>query len=82
MVRTQIQLTESQARRVRSLAREEGISMAEFIRRCVDRALEQHAPDREALYERAAGAVGRFKDREKADDVAEEHDRYLEDAFR
>jgi len=81
-VRTQIQLTESQARRVRSLARQEGISMAEFIRRCVDRALERDEPDREVLYERAAGAVGRFEDREKADDVAEEHDRYLEDAYR
>lgn len=38
MVRTQIQFTEEQARKVRRVARERGISMAEVIRRCIGRA--------------------------------------------
>ena len=81
MVRTQIQLTTEQARRLRKIAREEGISLAEVVRRCVDRALETDRLDRDALYARAAGIVGRYPDREAAVDVAEEHDRYLDEAF-
>ena len=36
MVRTQIQLTEEQARALKELAAEEGVSMAELIRRSVE----------------------------------------------
>lgn len=39
MVRTQIQLTDQQARRVRAEARERGLSLAEMIRRYVERGL-------------------------------------------
>ena len=39
MVRTQIQLTEEQARRLKALAAEQGVSMAELIRRSVDTVL-------------------------------------------
>ena len=39
MIRTQIQLTREQSDRLREIAREQGISLAEAIRRCVDRAL-------------------------------------------
>ena len=79
MIRTQIQLTEDQARRLRHLAREKGISLAEMIRRCVERALEEEGTDRAALYARAVRVVGRFPDRHGAADLAREHDRYFED---
>lgn len=81
MVRTQIQLTEQQVRRLRSQAREQGISLAEIIRRCVDGGLADAAPGRADLYTRAASAVGRFSDRHGARDLARRHDRYLDEAY-
>ena len=81
MIRTQIQLTEQQARRLRAEARERGVSLAEMIRRYVERGLAEEIPDRAALYDRAARVVGRFRDRRGARDVSRKHDRYLEDAF-
>ncbi len=81
MIRTQIQLSEAQARRLRVAARREGISVAEAIRRLVDRGLSDDKVDRAQLYERAASAVGRFRDRSGAKDVAKAHDRYLDEAF-
>ena len=57
------------------------MSLAELIRRCVDEGLRAEAPARAGLYVRAARLAGRFPDRDKATDLAREHDRYLEDAF-
>ncbi len=81
MVRTQIQLTDVQARSVRRLAQEQGVSMAEFIRRCVDQILDSGEPDRSALYERAEAVVGQFEDPSGADDLARRHDDYLATSF-
>jgi hypothetical protein len=81
MIRTQIQLTDQQARRLRAAARRAGVSMAEMVRRCIDLALVHDQPDRVALYARAAGLVGAFDDREAATDLSAEHDRYLAEAF-
>jgi hypothetical protein len=81
MVRTQIQLTEQQSRRLRAEARERGLSLAEMIRRYVEKGLSEEAPDRVALYQRAARVVGRFRDRRGARDVSSRHDRYLDEAF-
>ena len=81
MVRTQIQLTEQQARRLRDQARDRGVSLAEMIRRYVEKGLSEETADRGALYERAARVVGRFRDRRGARDVSSKHDRYLDEAF-
>ncbi len=81
MVRTQIQLTEQQARRLRAQARERGLSLAEVIRRYVEKGLSDEAPGRAALYDRAATLVGRFHDRRDARDLSSKHDRYLDEAF-
>ena len=81
MVRTQIQLTDAQARLVRRLAEERGVSMAEVIRRCLDQALEAGEPDRSALYERAEAIVGQFEDRSDAHDLGRGHDDYLATSF-
>lgn len=81
MVRTQIQLTEQQARRLRGEARERGLSLAEIIRRYVEKGLADETPTREALYDRAARIVGRFRDRGGARDVSSEHDRFLDEAY-
>ena len=80
MVRTQIQLTEQQAARLKRLARKEGISMAEVIRRAVDRVLAAGAvPSETELRHRAHSLVGAFT----ADrgDVADRHDDYLSEGF-
>ena len=81
MVRTQIQLEEEQARRLKLLAQQLGVSMAEVIRRYVDRGLQEETPSRAELYARTASVIGRFPDLEGRTDLASEHDRYLEDAF-
>ncbi len=82
MVRTQIQLTDRQARRLRAEARERGLSLAEIIRQYVEKGLSEGAPDRAVLYERAARVVGRFRDRGRARDISKNHDRYLDEAFK
>ena len=81
MVRTQIQLTDRQARRLRAEARERGLSLAKIIRRYVEKGLSEEASERAVLYERAARVVGRFRDRGRARDVSKNHDRYLDEAF-
>jgi hypothetical protein len=81
MVRTQIQLTEQQLRKLRARAREHGISLAEVIRRCVDLALADEINDRAEFYDKAARIVGRFPDEGDVTDLAREHDSYLEKAF-
>lgn len=81
MIRTQIQLTEEQYRRLRRLAGERAVSLAELVRRSVDRFLESEIAEREELYERASRLAGRFPDLEGATDVAENHDRYLDEIY-
>jgi hypothetical protein len=75
-------LEEQQAKRLKALAQLWGISMAEVIRRFVARGLDQTtAASRAELYAQAATIIGRFPDREQASDLADQHDRYLEEAF-
>jgi hypothetical protein len=81
MIRTQIQLTERQARRLRTRARERGVSVAELIRRCVEASLSEEEPNRAELYARASRLAGRFEDRKGATDLSRRHDEYLDEAF-
>ena len=79
MVRLQIQLTEGQHRKVRSRAQRLGVSVAEVIRRSVDRELEAESrqPSRRDLIARALAVAGQHVDREGKTDVAARHDDYL-----
>jgi Arc/MetJ-type ribon-helix-helix transcriptional regulator len=80
MVRTQIQLTEKQARRLKQLANAKGRSMADLIRSSVDALLAQAgAHDQDAKRARAIRAAGRF--RSGARDLSAKHDRHLADVF-
>jgi hypothetical protein len=81
MIRTQVRLTEQQMRQLRKVAARDGISIAEVIRRCIDRGIGDRLSDADAAYEAAARCVGSFRDRDEAGDVAAQHDRYLADAF-
>jgi len=81
MVRTQIQLTDEQAKALKEAAARQGRSMAELVRDGVEAVLRAEAgPSREELKRRAIEALGRFRSGKA--DVSSEHDRYLAEAFR
>ena len=80
MVRTQIQLTEAQAKAVKRAAMEEGTSVAEVIRRAVERMAE--ARPKMSAQERVRRAIeiaGKFRSGKK--DVSRKHDEYLAEAY-
>jgi len=76
MVRTQVQLTESQFAALKRAARERGVSIAALIREAVDLAVAQPSESRRARALRVAGISS-----SGLSDVAVDHDRYLEDAY-
>mgnify|MGYP001153423224 CR=1 FL=1 len=81
MVRTQVQFTEEQHRRLKALARRRGVSLSELVRRSVDVTLEAEAAEGdeiEARYRGALAIAGQFRDVDGATDVAVHHDRYLD----
>jgi len=79
MIRTQIQLTEQQAKKLRDLSADSRESVAALIRKAVDQFLVSGQPDRSALYRQAISVVGKYKSSEC--DISVDHDRYLEEAF-
>lgn len=81
MVRTQIQITEEQAEKLKEVAAQMGVSMAEVIRQAVDTVISQ-GNDRtpEKLYQRALRIAGKFSS--GASDVSVRHDEYLAESHR
>jgi predicted DNA-binding protein len=55
--RTQVYLTQEQRQRIDALAEDEGVTMAEIIRRALDLYLEGEAPDPELALETTFGAA-------------------------
>ncbi len=84
MVRTQIQLTQDQHRRVKRWARQLGISFSEAVRRCVAERLdrEKSAPSYEARVRAALAVCGKYSDPQGPSRVAQDHDRHLDEAYR
>lgn len=78
MVRTQIQLTEEQARALKELAAQQGISMAELIRKAVERILKEREENEK--WQRALGLIGRYHSGHS--DISVEHDKYLAEDYR
>lgn len=81
MVRTQIQLPESQVSTLKQLAAINHTSMAELIRRAVD--MFTSSPETgsiQARKQRAIKAAGSF--RSGCSDISEQHDDYLAEAFK
>ena len=81
MVRTQIQLTDEQARLVKQIAAERQVSMAAVIREVLDDSLRSHAnvPSPADRARVAIQAVGRF--RSGTGDGATAHDKHLATAY-
>lgn len=79
MIRTQIQLSEEQSRKLKRLAAARDTSIAELIRGSVDALLAAAPEDNAAtLRARALGVAGRFNGMA---DLAAGHDRYAAEAF-
>jgi hypothetical protein len=81
MIRTQIQLTEEQAAKLKRIAADRGVSMAEVIRDAVDRLPRRD--DRRERLERAIHALrtSHVRDVEGKTDVSARHDEYLADIY-
>ena len=81
MVRTQIQLTERQARELKRMAAREGVSMAEVIRNAVDAKLREGVSGLpwEERIRRAMAVMGKFHS--GLNDVSRRHDQYLAEAY-
>ncbi len=77
MVRTQIQLTEEQAKALREIAAQRGVSMAELIRESVDHIIEER--EQKEKWQKALGVMGRY--RSGLSDVAASHDKYLAEDY-
>lgn len=80
MIRTQISLAEEQIARLREKARRTGRSIAAILRDAVDAELARDPHEWEARRRRALEVVGKYHG--GASDVAENHDAYLDEAFR
>lgn len=83
MVRTQIQLEESQMEALREISSASGQSIADLVRQAVDRLLaSRYSISREERIERAKRVVGMFRSLpNEPTDVSENHDKYLADAI-
>lgn len=77
MIRTQIQLDETQYRMLQQAAQQQGLSMAEIVRQGLDMALAQL--DRRKKWEKARALAGKYSSGES--DVARRHDDYLAEAY-
>ena len=80
MVRTQIQLSEEQAAKVKKMAASRGVSMAEVIRDAVDGAMRSNAGTvSEERRKRALTIVGKFRSGKR--DVSKKPDAYLAEVW-
>ncbi len=80
MVRTQIQLTEKQAKALKKLALSRQLPMAELIRQGVDAILISPVVlNAEEKRKRALAVAGRYRSGKR--DVSREHDKHLAEAF-
>jgi predicted DNA-binding ribbon-helix-helix protein len=80
MVRTQIQLTDNQARDLKRLAAARHLSMAELIRQGVDAILRSNTVmDIAEKRKRALALAGRY--RSSKHDISKEHDKYLAEDY-
>ena len=81
MVRTQIQLTEQQAKILHEIAAKEGVSIAKLIRQSVDAFIQsKKSKVKPILIEKAKEAAGKYHVEIK--DLAKNHDRYLVEDFK
>lgn len=80
MVRTQIQLTEDQAKALKKIAQSRHLSVAELIRKAVDTVIKSNTViNAEERHKRAMEIVGKFSSGKR--DISKKHDFYLTEAY-
>jgi hypothetical protein len=80
MVRTQIQLTQTQARTVKKVAMIERTSVAEIIRRAVENMIQTNPQvSSQERVRRAVEIVGKFRSGKR--NVSRKHDEYLAEVY-
>lgn len=80
MVRTQIQLTEDQAKALKKIAQSRHLSVAELIRKAVDTVIKSNTVvNAEERHKRAMEIVGKFSSGKR--DVSKKHDLYLSEIY-
>jgi predicted DNA-binding ribbon-helix-helix protein len=80
MVRTQIQLTEDQAKALKKIAQSRHLSVAEIIRKAVDTVIKSNTVvNAEERHKRAMEIVGKFSSGKR--DVSKKHDLYLTEVY-
>jgi 16S rRNA U516 pseudouridylate synthase RsuA-like enzyme len=80
MVRTQIQLTEGQARALKRIATSRHLSVAELIRRAIDNMIKTStSADPEERLRRALEIAGKFSSGKR--DISRKHDVYLSESY-
>jgi hypothetical protein len=80
MIRTQIQLTETQARTIKKVAMDQGTSIAEIIRRAVENMIQASPKvSSQERVRRAVEIVGKFGSGKR--NVSQKHDKYLAEAY-
>ena len=82
MVRTQIQLTEEQAQKLKMMAAERDVSLSELIRQSVELLIanSRNLPVSERR-KRAMAIAGRFRSGDGDANVSGEHDAYLAEIY-
>jgi len=80
MIRTQIQLTEEQAKALKKMSSQMNLSMAEIIRQGIDYYLQACGViSQEERRQRAIKAAGQFHSGKP--DLSEKHDEYLAEVY-
>ena len=79
MIRTQIQLSETQASLLKQLSTARHESVAALIRKAVDQFLITGRPDRPVLYRQAESVIGKYEAEQS--DISTNHDAYLDADF-
>jgi len=80
MIRTQIQLTEDQAKALKKIAQSRHLSVAELISKAVDTVIKLNTVvNAEERHRRAMEIVGKFSSGKR--DVSKKHDLYLTEAY-
>lgn len=81
MVRTQIQLTEDQAKALKKIAQSRHLSVAELIRKAVDTVIKSSTiVNTEERHKRAIEIVGKFSSGKR--DISKKHDLYLTEVYK
>jgi len=80
MVRTQIQLTEEQAKTLKRIAASRNLSVAELIRRAVDAMIKTSTSvNPEERLKRSLEIAGKFSSGKR--DISKKHDVYLSESY-